>query len=618
MIADLATAGDIPSKSPTSASPSPPPITRKEQVVFELSHPIKDLTNFNWFFRESTRDDGAQQAMWEPLFLLDYGTGRLQPWLARDLVPDDNDKDGKTWKLTLRDGVEWSDSKIPVPGKPGDRPFTSEDVAFTVRMAIGQIKDKSNRPLDLPALEAVTLRSQVEDVSAPDRLTVIFKLKRANPRFALENFGGTLFSSFLIMPKHVWDKISNLDDPSQFRPDPVGTGPYLFNAKDSTSKRVVWTRNDNWWGARVPKDPKVKEWPKELPKPAQLIWQVVESVADSQKMLAANELDAAREYSPSEFDNAKKNSNVIGWSSGSRAWNDPCARQIDINTQYVRDPKRPDVLTPWNDNRLRRALSLLIDRTALARKGYGDTTTPSKTMFAEYGGLTSYVDAIVAAKLGVSASADAAAADSLLQQAKYHKAAGDQFYKADDGSVLGTTLIVNADQSQDVAGADEVAAQLNAAGIKVDVVSIPNTEYWGRVVPNGFYEMVYGWLSCGSVAEPYTSMRRYAAKAVDIGQRSPGFDNTGRWKGSGADQYAKLVNQLGTFGPGGKSPPDLVVQAYKFLSDDMPFVPLVQSLRIIPFNTKYWKGWPTADDSYTVPMHGWLATHRIIHRLRAN
>jgi peptide/nickel transport system substrate-binding protein len=84
-------------------TPAPAPIARKEQVIFELTHPIADPKNFNWFFRESTRDDGAHQVMWEPLFRINYATGQLESWLATKFdnpAPD-------TWVITLRDGVEW-------------------------------------------------------------------------------------------------------------------------------------------------------------------------------------------------------------------------------------------------------------------------------------------------------------------------------------------------------------------------------------------------------------------------------------------------------------------------------------------------------------------------------
>jgi peptide/nickel transport system substrate-binding protein len=61
--------------------------------------------------------------------------------------------------------------------------------------------------------------------------------------------------------------------------------------------------------------------------------------------------------------------------------------------------------------------------------------------------------------------------------------------------------------------------------------------------------------------------------------------------------------------------PDLVAKAYAFLDSDMPFIPLVQSPRIIPFNTTYWTGWPVAGGD-SVPLHGWAAMQNVIHRLR--
>jgi peptide/nickel transport system substrate-binding protein len=609
-------AGDIPGN----------PIIRGDQVVFETSHPIQDPTNFNWFFPESTRDDGAQQAMWEPLFLLDYNTGKLEQWLALDLMPDEKDKDHKTWKLILRDGVEWSDSAGK--DKPGYQPFTAADVIFTVQMAIGVITNKSGEALDLPAMEAVTLRAQVAGVKqgtkpdgTADPLSVIFTLKAPNPRFKLENFGGAMFSSFLIMPKHIWDakdrngkKIGEYDKASQFRPAPIGTGPYVFSSYDQKLKRMTWTLNDNWWGTRAAK---AEGWPRKLPEPLQLIWQVIDNVTGSKTMLAANDLDAAREYSLIDFNDAKQNPKVIGWDAAStQAWNNPCAVQLDVNTQYARDAQRPKDLTPWQDSRLRQALSLLIDRKNLVHNAYGDTTIPSRSLFVEYGGMKPYIDPVVTAKLGPSPAKDPVAADAQLLQAGYRKNGGDQYYKANDGTILSAKIKVDGGRSTDVDGANEIAVQLNAAGIMASVGTVPHLEYWGKTIPTGDYEIAYEWLSCGSVAEPYTSLNRYAATAVDVGQISPGYNNTGRWQGGPANNYASIVNQLGLLAPSDALMPTLVTKAYQILHDEMPVIPLVQSPSIIPFNTKYWTGWPTAANAYGVPMHSWLATHRIIHHLK--
>ena len=48
-------------------------------MIFDLDRIIRDPENFNWFTPGTTRINGAHQMMWEPLFILYYGTGELDP-----------------------------------------------------------------------------------------------------------------------------------------------------------------------------------------------------------------------------------------------------------------------------------------------------------------------------------------------------------------------------------------------------------------------------------------------------------------------------------------------------------------------------------------------------------
>jgi peptide/nickel transport system substrate-binding protein len=559
---------------------------RKDTVVFDLAQKIEDPKNFNWFVRGTKREHGGHQAMWEPLFLLDYESGKLEPWLAFTPMTPNAAQD--LWTLTLRKDIKWSDGK----------PFTADDVIFTVNMVL---KHDS-----LAAMEAVTLRAQVESVAKPvppdpANLKVVFKLRKPNPRFALENFGGGLFGSFLIMPQHVWkDAVDNEKDPAEFKfSNPIGTGPYKL--KDATNAKMTWSRDSNWWGIKGG----AGAFKTKLPDPLQLEWQVIDSEAKSKTELTGNNIDAAREFTLANFTDAKnQNAKIVGWDAASAlAWNDPCARQIDINTQRE----------PWKDPKLRRAISLSIDRKALATGVYGDTAAASRTMFPEYGGMKPFIEAVTNAGFGVAPTPDPAAAKSLIEGAGYAK--DGNLYKK-NGQTLSVVITVNAGVAKDVEAADAVAQQLMVAGVDAKVQSIPNEEYWGSAIPKGEYEMAFGWLSCGSIAEPYTSMARYAAPAVPLGTRSPGFNNTGRWDTQAAKAYADIVmKEIAPRPLGQAGVPALVVQAYKFLNDEMPFIPLVQSPRIIPFNTTYWTGWP-AKGGAGVPMHSWGATHRLIHALK--
>lgn len=590
-------------------------VSRQETAKLELPKPPDDPPNFNWYFRTvnggDRRENGAQQAMWEPLFLFNYDTGKLDPWLALSLEPDAAPKpeDEKVWTLKLRDKVFWSDGQ----------PFNADDVVYTATMALEND--------GLWAVEAKKLREWVVSVTKVDNLTVKFNLRAANPRFALETFGSAGFGSFLIMPKHIWKDVwepgtsKTIEDIRTFRfAKPIGTGPYKFKEISGSPKTVVWVRDENWWGAR-PRDPAHPQTSdpvfRYLPEPKELDWVAVPDLGQSKMMLRQNDLDAGRPYALEDFNDVKNgtpatagtpattgNPNVIGWSDTSPAWNDPCARQLDINTKRA----------PWDDPNVRKALSLLIDRTVLARDAYGGATVPSQTMFAQYGALQPFIDELK--PYWLSPTAAPPAADTALKAAGYSKDVDGSYKKGD--VPLEATILSNADVATDVTAAKNLKDQLDKLGVKTTVETAPDGDYWVKYVPKGDFEIVYGWLSCGSVATPFTSMRRYAQKAVPLGDMSPGRDNNGRWDTPAANAYADIVtNKIGPLHLGDPNVLPLVKDAYQYLAAEMPFIPLVQSPTIVPFSTKYWAGWPT-EGGDTVPRTDWAATMRSIHELTAS
>ena len=602
----------------TDSPPSIPPILRKDTVVFELTKPLEVPPNFNWFFQgprqaddqtPARREDGAHQAMLEPLFLLNYSTGKLDPWLGDTLTAD---AAHKVWTLRLRKDVTWSDGT----------PFNADDVIFTVNVAKAPRLNLAGETMEAGIIRREVQKAEYPDPPDAENLTVVFTLNEPNPRFALENFGSTMFGSFLIVQKHAWEDIldaAKVDDPAAFAPKPIGTGPYVF--KEVTSERVVWKLNKDWWGAKTHLKP--------LPRPQQLAWQFVGSPGMSKEMLQArdNGLDAARPYSRADFESAKHaNGKIVGWdASGPRAWSDPCARQLDVNVAHrVGAPPQPG---PWTNPALRKALSLLIDRTVLARKAYGDTTVPSRTIFPEYGAMQRFINPVVAAGYGVAPTADPAGAAAAFTAAGYAQDSHGSLMK--DSKPLAATILVDRSMETDMAGADEVASQMRAAGIDAKVEKMAHDDYWGRAVPHGEYEMTYGWLSCGSVAEPYSSMVRSTLlprnpppaayepqDAVPVGQRSPGVDNTGRWGTKAAKDFSRVVRiDMAALAPDDTNLPARTVEAYKFLAEEMPVIPLVQSPMIIPFNTHYWNGWPKRGDD-AIPMHAWEQTQRLIHQLK--
>ena len=59
-------------------------VAREDTVIFDIDRTIRDPGNFNWFTPGVKRQHGAHQVMWEPLFILNYESGQIEPWLATD------------------------------------------------------------------------------------------------------------------------------------------------------------------------------------------------------------------------------------------------------------------------------------------------------------------------------------------------------------------------------------------------------------------------------------------------------------------------------------------------------------------------------------------------------
>ena len=555
------------------AAPAALAQSRETTVIFDLDRTIKDPENFNPFTPGTKREHGAHQAMWEPLFILNYTTGELDPWLGTAF---ESNEDATEWTLSIREGVTWSDGEA----------FDADDVVFTVNMAL------ENE--ELTEREAATIRDQVASVEKVDDLTVRFTLKDANPRFAVENFGNRIFGSFLVMPEHVWSAAENPATFAFF--PPIGTGPYEYASGDTN--RMTWTRRDGWWGAETGF--------MDMPAPEQLIWLETGGEESRAQLLATNQLDAGQNVTLGTFEAIQaQNPNVIAWEASlPYAWPDPCARQLEINT----------TVEPWSNPNMRKALANIIDREQIVNVAYEGTTSPSRSMFVQYGSMEPFIAAVEEAGHGLSPTANVEEAKALIE-AEGYTLGSDGIYEK-DGETLSADIHVNSASPEYTRTIDVVVEQLQRAGIDAKAVPVENGVFWGEVLPLGGYELSYSWLSCGSVNEPWTSMRRYQNDTIaPIGERAPGFNNTQRWDSEAASAYTDIVAQIGDRALDDPETPGLVADAYQYLADEVPFVPLVQAAKLLPFNTTYWTGWPTAENPYNHPAHWWGHTHQIIHNL---
>lgn len=152
------------------------------------------------------------------------------PVLAREVPTPENGgvlirPDGGmdvTWRL--RPGVRWHDGT----------PFTSDDIAFTVRA----INDPAYNP------ESTDGFDRIESVSTPDSLTAVVHYREIYAPYAIQFFRGAL-------PRHVLEG-RDIDRATDYNRNPLGTGPYRV-VEWRTGEYILLERVDDYWrGPNLP------------------------------------------------------------------------------------------------------------------------------------------------------------------------------------------------------------------------------------------------------------------------------------------------------------------------------------------------------------------------------
>jgi peptide/nickel transport system substrate-binding protein len=565
--------------APTVAKPAPAgAVDRSKTAIFDIDGGrvlTPDLWN-PWIPTSSRRDHGFHQAILEPLFILNYESGKIDGWIGESMTSNDKLDE---WTLKIRKGVTWSDGVA----------YTADDIVFSIQTLVSKAPDLN---------DAAALKEWVKSVEKVDDLTVKFTLNKPNPRFELDYFAVKIWGSPNIMPKHIWEG----QDPLTFKnydPDkgwPIGTGPYKLASISPTE--FTYVRDDNWWGAKTGFKP--------LPAPEKLIWTWAGPEETRTALMADGQLDSLMDVTLGAFKALKaRNPNVIAWNKDlPYAWLDPCDRTFEFNT----------TMAPWNDKDMRWAVNYAIDRDQIVKVAYEGTTYPSKFIFPAYPPLNRYVklleDSGSFQKYPVMTH-DAAKAKQIIES-KGYTMGGDGYYTK-DGQQLQMLITTNEAFIEKQRIAQVMVEQLQAVGINATTKTQAGSA-WDDELQRGVFETRMGWQTCGSINEPWASLNTLNSSWVKpVGERTDSDHNGWRWKN---EEYGQLVDQIGVLPLGDPKIDPLFVKAAEIYLSELPVIPITQAKKLIPFDTTHWTNWPTADNNYLHATTWWQSTHVIINSLK--
>jgi peptide/nickel transport system substrate-binding protein len=310
--------------------------------------------------------------------------------------------DHRRLTLHLVPGIRWHDGQ----------PTTARDIAFTIDAA----RDPATgfwRATDLASVDSVEVR---------DDTTAIVHFSPGPPSFPL------IFCELPILPSHLLSQTPRADmRRAAFNLAPVGNGPFRF-VERRAGERWVFHRNE--------------QFPTSLGGPARLAGLVV-SVVDEPTTkfagLASGDLDVAG----------------ISPATASLAARDPSMRVLDypilFSTGLVFNVHKP----PFDDPRVRRAISLSIDRKRIvdaALAGFGRPAAgpvPPESPLA----LTSNVNQ------------DTRAADSLFDAAGWTRGANGSRQRAGGALELDLLTVGSGDNALE----QLVQADLGVRGVRVNI-----------------------------------------------------------------------------------------------------------------------------------------------------
>ena len=269
--------------------------------------------------------DASSRPVFDRLVDRVRGTTELAPGLAESWEIGD---DGRTYRFRLRQGVYFHSQ----PGFVPTRVLSADDVVFSVRRQLDPA-----HPYHLvgggtyPVFDALGFDELIDDVSRADDRTVVFTLRQPNAPFL-----ASLAMDFMsIASAEYADHLASTGEPEVIDLVPVGTGPFVFEDYQQDSL-IRYRANRDYWQGAPPID--------------QLLFSITPDASVRRAKLVSGECHVMPFPNPADLEGLAADPRV------------ELLSRPGLNIGYLAfNTTKP----PFGDVRVRRALSLAIDRGAI-------------------------------------------------------------------------------------------------------------------------------------------------------------------------------------------------------------------------------------------------------------
>lgn len=491
-------------------------------------------------FLRNTEAPGNGGLVYEFLFSFDPLKNEFTPWLAKsgEWITDNE------YLINLREGIKWTDGED----------FNAEDVAFTFEIA-----------KDNPIYYA-SLWDWLDSIDIVDSHTLKFTFNQ--PQYA--DWDLTLYQTRII-PEHIWSKVPEDELITVANENPVGTGPYMAEAV--AQDRMVWVRNEDWWGNEVFGKPKPKY--------------IVDLVNTSNNvaigMLMKGELDLVNNFLPGIH--------RIKDTLGLNTWYKDEPYMLSWNTAmlYLNCKRKP-----MDDAKFRRALAFAINKDTIVDKVYGGVVKAANSAGLFTDAWLEYYDEDVEEEHGFYYDPDKA--KEMLDTAGYVDADGDGWRDLPNGDPIELTVIVPSGWTDWMESIKVIAKNAQEVGINLKP-DFPDFGVMFSRVQNGDFDMHILNFNTTLSSSPFTYWNAVANSDIDGEVR-----NNGNWGQYNNPELFAKIDEFNTLQPDNPRTQELASEIQKTLMVEMPSIPVWHNGLWCQTTSNHWTNWPNEDDPYGIPI----------------